>query len=100
MAGDTRMSKGSKGGSNPPYVDYHYGDCPGCKQDWGMGLMYKDRRLAVECIDCGFRGPAVEESVPIEERDALAIAGWRALPRENPIVWTPEMRIKKMMGQL
>lgn len=77
-----------------------YLDCPRCKQDWGMGLMYRDHRLAVECIDCGFRGPDVEESVPIEERDALAIAGWRALPRENPIVWTPEMRIKKMTGQL
>jgi Zn ribbon nucleic-acid-binding protein len=75
-----------------------YLDCPNCKQDWGMGLIYLNGRLAVECIDCGFRGPEVSADVPIMERDAAAISAWRELPRTESIQWTPAMRLAKMLG--
>lgn len=75
-----------------------YIDCPSCKQDWGMGLVYRDGKLAVECVDCGFRGPDIDRSVDIRDRDCLAIEAWRALPRRyEPINWTPEMRLAAMM---
>ena len=62
-----------------------------------MGLVYKNRQLAVECIDCGFRGPGVSEEIDIAKRDEAAIQLWLALPRPSPIDWTPEMRIDRIM---
>lgn len=77
-----------------------YIDCPSCKQDWGMGLVDRRAKLAVECMDCGFRGPEIEPMEDLMERERLAIEAWRQQPRTDLIHWTPAMRLAKIMQGL
>jgi Zn ribbon nucleic-acid-binding protein len=74
-----------------------YLPCPGCAQDWGMGLMYRDGALAVECMDCGFRGPS-DKGDPSAAQDRRVIGLWNSLPRNVAINWTPQMRMDAIMG--
>lgn len=64
-----------------------YQRCPKCSATFGMGLVTRGRHLAVECTECGHRGPEVEVpeigqwaawSVPSHERDRQAFEGWNS----------------------
>jgi len=34
--------------------------CPGCQSSIGMGLVSRKGQLAIECADCGHRGPGIK----------------------------------------
>jgi hypothetical protein len=61
-----------------------YQPCPSCKKHYGVGLIQRRGRQAIEC-DCGHRGPEIDIPtleqwvswpVPRHERDRLAFDGW------------------------
>lgn len=53
-----------------------YAACPHCRSTLGMGLVTRQARVAVECFDCGFRGPS-------GDTDRTAFNLWNLIDRTN-----------------
>jgi hypothetical protein len=59
-----------------------YEPCLVCNAEFGMGLVTKSGMLAVQCMECGFRGPEVPRSQGTGS-DEAAFDAWNALARIN-----------------
>lgn len=56
-----------------------YLPCSKCGAEFGMGLVRRSGKLAVECT-CGHRGPDVGEPVG-EAQDKAAFDGWNSVAK-------------------
>lgn len=53
-----------------------YEPCPRCGAEFNMGLVTQKNLLAVQCMECGLRGPEIDNTRPSPENDKAAFDGW------------------------